>query len=263
MAINTSTLRPGLLISLKSSLRGNVQYSRRDLETGKKLKKGTESYAKWETERTIEDAAEWEAGQKARTKARVTVTRICSLSAFGLMCPQDKEDQLEEAIKEAKQIVDEFNQSASLTRIGIYVLTGRIAADDVEAMRAINSEVRDLLSDMEDGLKRLDVKAVREAAQKARGLGSMLTADSQARIQIAIDAARASAKEIVRAGEQHAMEIDNLTIKRIAEQRTAFLDLDEAKEVAKPKAASRAVDLKPVKGKVGKAQNARARSLDL
>ena len=246
MAIKTSTLRPGLLVSLKSSVTGNVSYQRRDIESAHRTADG-KAQAKWETERTITDPVEHEAASRARTKARVTITRVCATSAFGLLCPETAEEELEKAIAEARKIVDDFNAEAKLSRIGIYVITGRIAADDVEAVRAINSEVRDLLQDMESGLTNLDVKAVREAASKARSIGSMLSPDAAARIQIAIDAARNSAKQIVKAGEQVAGEIDKRTIATIAEQRTAFLDLDVAKEIATPKAAARAVDFTPGK----------------
>lgn len=240
MTIQTSTLRPGLLVSLKSSIRGNVHYVRRDIETQKKLKNG-EAHAKWETERTIADLAEHEAAVKARTAARVAVASVCAYSAFGLLCPEDNADELESAVKEAKQIVADFNSTANLTRIEIYVMTGRIAQDDVEAVRAINSEVRDLLATMEEGLKNLDPKSVREAANKAKQLGSMLSNDAEAKVRIAIDAARSSAKEIVKAGEQASLAIDNRAIKKIAEQRTAFLDLSDAKEIETPKAKSRRV----------------------
>lgn len=201
--------------------------------------------AKWETERTITDPAEHDAAIKARTKARVAITRVCTASAFGLLCPETAEPDLEKAVAEARKIVDDFNAQANLTRIGVYVITGRIAPDDVEAVRAINSEVRDLLADMEEGLKNLDVKAVREAASKAKSIGAMLSPDAAARITIAIEAARASAKRIVQAGEQVAAEIDNRVIATIKEARTAFLDLDDAKEIASPKAKARAVDLAP------------------
>lgn len=261
MTIKTSTLRPGLLVSLKSSVRGNVSYQRRDIVEAHVTADG-KAEAKWETERTITDPVEHDAAIKARTKARVAITRVCTASAFGLLCPETAEADLEKAVTEARKIVDDFNAQASLTRIGVYVITGRIAPDDVEAVRAINSEVRDLLADMEDGLKNLDVKVVREAASKAKSIGAMLSPDAAARITIAIEAARASAKRIVQAGEQVATEIDSRTLATIKEARTAFLDLDAAKEIASPKAKARAVDLTPA-GHAAGGGKAKARALEM
>jgi uncharacterized protein with ACT and thioredoxin-like domain len=237
-----STLRPGLLVSLKSSVTGNVSYIRRDLEHENEKGK---TYDKWETERTISDKKEWEAASQTRTAARIAITKVCARSAFGLLCPEERADEYEAAVVEARNIVEAFNEKAKLTRVQIFAIAGRIAPDDVEAVRAINSEVRDLMESMQEGLKNLDAKVVRDAAMKAKQIGSMLNPDAQARIQIAIDAARASAREIVRAGETGAKAIDKATIRKITEQRTAFLDLDGATEIAKPVGKSRAVDFTP------------------
>lgn len=245
MTIQTSTLRPGLLVSLKTSVTGNVQYSRKDILREKKSKDGKAIHAKWETERTIIDPDEYEAAQATRTQCRILVARPCANSSFGLLCPQDAENELEGAIADARELAEEFNKTAKLTRVGVYVLTGRVAADDVEAVRSINKEIRDLLADMETGLKNLDVKTIRAAASEAKQLGSMLSPDAEARVQIAIETARTSARMIAKAGEQASMEVDRRAIKKIAEQRTAFLDLDDAKEMATPKAQGRTIDLDP------------------
>jgi hypothetical protein len=132
-----------------------------------------------------------------------------------------------------------------VTRVDIFILAGRVSQDDVEAVRAINSEVRDLLADMADGVRNLDVKVVRDAADQARSVGQMLTPDARARIQVAIETARSLARKIVKAGEQAAQEIDQQSIRRITEARTAFLDLDAADDIATPTAESRAIDFEP------------------
>lgn len=236
--MNVSTLRPGLLVSVKTSVRGNVTYDRRDIVVG-------DSFAKWETERKIADAAEHEAATKTRSKAVHAIRRVCSTSAFGLLCPEAAAADLDKAIAEAKQEVEAFNATAKLTRIGLYVIAGRVAADDVEAMRAINSELSDLLEDMQEGVANLDVKKIREAANKARGMGQMLSDDAQIRVEKAIKTARDAARQIAKAGEQAAQEVDTRAIRLIKEARTAFLDLDQAGEVAAPKAEGRALDLTP------------------
>jgi hypothetical protein len=128
-------------------------------------------------------------------------------------------------------------------------------------VKAINSEVSDLLAQMETGLRNLDVKSIRDAAAKAKGIGQMLSPDAAARIQIAIDAARESAKKIVKAGETAAAEIDLRAIRTVTDMRTAFLDIDEAKEIAAPKQEARALDFEP-EAKVTKTK-AKARALEL
>lgn len=244
-----STLRPGLLVSLKTSLRGNVQYDKTDLtvETDAAYREdGGPEIVQWETTRTISDPKEYERGIKARSLASSVIRSVCSKSAFGLLCPEYAENALDNAVARAHAIVDQFNATASMTRLHVYVIVGRVASDDVEAVRAINSEVRQLMDDMTSGMQKLDVKVIRDAANKARDLGSMLSPEAQVRLEMAIKTAREAAKRIVAAGETAAIEIDEYTIRKITEQRTAFLDLRDEVSVSRPQAEARAVDLTPV-----------------
>jgi hypothetical protein len=165
-----------------------------------------------------------------------------------LLCPEERADKLDEAIRDARKVADEFNGTAGLSRIDLYVMTGRVAQDDVEAVRAINSEVRDLMETMQSGVRNLDVKAVRTAANKARSLGQMLSADAGEKIKAAIEVARQSARKIAKAGEGVSQEIDLETVKKIETQRVAFLDLsggDETSTVV-PAAAARAIEFAPI-----------------
>lgn len=244
MSLSTSTLRPGLLVSLKTSIKGGVTYQKQVIEP-EHIVDGQVQKAKWETTRTINNAAEHEAASKARSKARSLISGVCAASAFGYLCPEADADRLEAAIAEARKVADEFNATAELTRVSVYVITGRVAPDDVEAVKAINSEVKDLLADMADGIAKLDVKVIRDAASRAKSIGEMLSGDAQARVQIAVEAAREAAKKIVKAGEAAAVEIDQRAIRKITEARTAFLDLDEQSDVAAPAADARAIDFAP------------------
>ena len=244
MAIQVSTLRPGLLVSLKSTISGNVKYRTNTIEADHLTEEGAKR-ARWETERTVTDPKEHERATEARGKARHAVARVCAWSAFGLLCPEDKTAELEAGIAEARRIADEFNATASFSRISVYVISGRIAADDVEAVRAINSEVSDLLDAMQQGVKNLDAEAIRKAANAARGLGTMLSPAAAARVADAVEAARTAARKIIKAGESAATEVDRIAIRKITEARTAFIDLDDAAEVSAPVSQGRAVDFEP------------------
>ena len=243
--MTVTTLRPGLLVSLNTRVQGNVSYRKAIIEEEHITDEGTQM-ARWETERTVLDPVEAESAKKIRGKARSLITSVCAASAFGLLCRLDRQGDLEDAIAEARRLADEFNATAALSRVTVYVITGRVADNDVEAVRAINSEVRDLLEQMKEGVETLNVEAVRQAANKARSLGNMLTPDAADRIQGAIDAARSAARKIVAAGEQVACEIDLRAVRAITEARLAFLDLDDAREVAAPTEQARAVDFEPV-----------------
>jgi len=242
MTFATSTLRPGLLVSLSVSSEGNVSYDKVDLEN-MRTNRGA-AVAKWETTRTIDDPDELERARKAQSKARSAISSVCVHTAHGLLCPTADRDLLDRAIAEARNIVETFNSTANITRVRLYVMTGEIAQDDLSAVQAINREVADLLETMARGVNNLDVRVIRDAADRAKQVGGMLTPDAEARIQLAVDTARKVAVDIVKAGEAAAMEIDRAAIRKITEQRTAFLDFGEV-QVAKPAAQARAVDFSP------------------
>lgn len=238
-----TTLRPGLLVSLKTSIRGNVSYAKRILEANHTAEDGAEK-ERWETERRIANPQEYDRAREVRSKASSLIRSVCAHSAFGLLCPESEGEELSAAIASARALAEEFNATAELSQVSVYVITGRVAADDVEAVRAINSEVRDLMGAMAAGVEALDVKAIREAADKARQLGSMLSPMAEARVKIAIDTARQTARRIVQAGETAAREIDMGAVRKITEMRTTFLETEAIAPVQAPEAAAgRGVDL--------------------
>lgn len=244
MSFAATTLRPGLLVSIKTSITGNVTYDKIELEPEFVDTDGT-MRAKWQTEKTVKDAAEHERAVKVRSRARSIIVSVCATSAFGLLCPESAEDKLRVALDEARKVCDDFNATATVTRVWFAAISGRVASDDVEAVKAINNEVRQLMTEMEQGVAKLDVKTIRDAAARTKELGSMLTPAAQARITIAIEAARGVATKIKAAGETAAVAVDKQVLQTLAECRTAFLDLDEAKEIAAPKTTAAALDFEP------------------
>jgi hypothetical protein len=238
-----------LLVSLRTSIRGNVKYFKTTTEAEHRTETG-EARAAWETTRTIANPEEDSRARVARSKAATLIRGVCVESAFGLLCPLAKRAELESAIREARAVTATFNRTAELSRIDVNIITGEIAADDVEAVKSINSEIRGLLESMARGVAALDVSAIRDAADRARSIGQMLSPVAQERVKIAVDTARAAARRIVKAGETAAIEIDAAAVAKITSARTAFLDLDETEAEAEPfsvaipeAAPARALDL--------------------
>lgn len=243
MALESTSLRPGFLVSLKTTLVGNVSYTKNTIEHDHATEDGAR-LARWETERVIKDAEEHDQAIKIRTACRGAVTAVCAKSSFGLLCPEEKSQELDEAIATARRLADAFNAASNITRIGIYVMVGRVVPDDIEAVRAINSEISDLLTEMNEGLRNLDVKRIRDAANKAKGIGSMLSPVAADRVQEAINIARKSARGIVKAGESAAQEVDLQAIAKITDARVAFLDIGDhdQEEITVPEGTGRALD---------------------
>jgi len=259
--MKTSTLKPGLLVSLSTRIRGAVFYQRREIEP--EHADGEGRTAKWETERHIQDAKEFDAAVVARSRARSLVVSACCGSSFGLLCPTANESKLTDAIEEARKIADAFNDSADNARVEVYVLVGRIAHDEIEAARAIGAEMRDLLETMQAGIKAADPEVIREAANKARDLEAMLSVEVAGKVSDAIKQARTAAREIVKrvekAGEVAAGVVSSLAVDKLAAARFAFLDLEEEKAVAPVEVAARGVELEP--GPAAQAGSRRLRPL--
>lgn len=242
---NASVIRPGLLVSVKSTVVGGVSYQRIDLDAeGWPVDKGQE-VTRWETRRVIEDAAEHEAATKVRSKALAEIRKVCSSTSFGLLCPNEQEGALDAAVAAARRMVDEHNGVAKHTRVGVYVLKGRVASDDAEAARAITEEISTLVSKMDAGIKSFDPKAIREAADRARELSGMLSEEKQEKLSAAIAQARAAARTIVKRiekeGETRETVLLDIQRGQIESARIAFLDLSD--DAAPSDASAPAVNL--------------------
>ena len=245
--MKSSILKPGYLVSLKTSIRGGIAYQRVTLE-GDHINESTGAReARWETQRSIQNPDEYAAAGVARSAARSLVASACCNSAFGLLCPMVNEGALSDKIQEARNIAERHNDGASCTRVDVYVLVGRIAQDDVEAAKAIGAEIRDLLDDMRAGIAAADPERIREAANKARSLGGMLSGEASFAVSEAIKQARSAARAIVsrveKAGELAADVVADCGISKINAARFAFLDIGEAGEVEAEAPAARGLDL--------------------
>lgn len=246
--MTTKYLRPGLLLSLKSTVTGGVRYDRRDLAAP--AAEGTAEVSRWETIKVVFDAAEHEEAIKIRGRVRTMILALCTKGEFTL-CPADREFDLLRTIDEAQGIARDFNRRAKSTRVEVYAIVGRVAESDEQAARAIGAEIRGLLDTMKTGIQSADVEAIRRAANEARDLGRMLSDDVQGKVSAAIEEARRAAREIVKRvekdGETAERVVANLKIEEINRAAFAFLDLDGDKAIeALPVAAQGALDLAPV-----------------
>jgi hypothetical protein len=243
--VSISTLRPGYLVGLKTSVTGNVSYAKEVIEPERIVRSGA-AKAKWQTERTVTDPEEHVKASQVRMKARMCIVNVCAKSAFGLLCPKADITKLNEAVAEATRLASEFNKTSKLTRIDVRVLTGEIAHNGVQAARAINSEMREIMANMAESVKNLDAKGIRDAVKRAKDIDSMLTPDTSKQVNTVIAKVRVTARKITKAGEDAAQEIDREAVKAIAEARTAFLDMDmddDDGEIEIPEAPGRELDL--------------------
>jgi len=262
-----SVIRPGLLVAVRSTVSGGVSYQRVDLDAaeiacpdctngdddapaervacktcggaGKVSSSEGREVTRWETKRTIEDVAEHKKATAVRSAARALIAKCCSNTSFGMLCPADQEGALDAAIAQARQLVDEHNKGASHTQVSVLAFKGRVASDDAEAARAIAAEIAGLVQQMDAGVKEFNPKKIRDAADRARELGNMLSDEKKAKVDAAIKQARDAARTIVRRiekeGEDRNLVLLDIQRSQIEGARIAFLDMsNEPAEVAEP-----------------------------
>lgn len=226
--IKAATIRPGLLVVVKSTVFGGVTYQRTDLDADGAPAEGAD-VARWETKRIIEDKAEHDRAVKARSKAVSLIRKECQETTFGLLCPADREAALDTAIAAARAVVEAHNASATHTQISVHTLKGRVASNDEEAARAITAEIAGLVTQMDAGIAKLDSKAIRAAADRAREMSAMLDDSLKGKIDAAIEQARKAARTIVKRiekeGEDKAIVMMDIQRGQIESARIAFLDL--------------------------------------
>lgn len=225
-----SIIRPGFMVSLKTSVSGGVAYTRTDLDATGVDTTGTAAVARWETTKVVADPVEHDRAVVVRNKARALISKVCVPTAFGLLCPEAAESDLLRAVAEARALVREHNDGASRTTVGLYVLTGKIASTDEENARAIGEEIRSLIAGMSAAIDRLDPDALREAASKAAKVSAMLAPAESEKIGAAVQAARKAARDItrrvVKGAEPAALVLLDIQRGAIEQARMAFLDLD-------------------------------------
>ena len=229
----TEVMVPGILVALKTSVNGGVQYQRKNIERDEEGK-----IVRWETTRFMEDPEERKKAGEIASKATRTVDKLCIRTTFGLLCRSDKEADLDNAIVEARAMAQEFNAISQHTFIRINAIKGRIADNDEEAIRAILQESKDLLEQMDRGLSEGDVRILRDAANRARRLTEMMGEEAAGTVNEALVAAREAARKVVRAakkeGDSVLAVVDQIDRDQFDKARFAFLDFADSQIASLP-----------------------------
>jgi hypothetical protein len=224
-------LRPAILVVLRTSIEGAVSYRRLTTEAEHPTETG-ELISKWETTRVVRDPDEYAEALKIRAEVRNGIAAQCSVtSAFGLMSPLSQSEALSAALIEARRVVSEFNDRAKTCSVSLSALRGEIAADDIEAARAVTAEVSRMLSAMREGIRELKPDAIRKAANEAKALSAVLSAEGKASVSAAIrdarEAARAIVKRVEKAGEKAADVMAEIDLSALDSAARTFLDFEE------------------------------------
>lgn len=227
--LKTSILAPGYLVALKSSVTGGIEYTREDIKTDVKRNGRVES--EWNTKKIIQNQERFAQATKARNDINTAIRSVCARTGFGLLCPIAREEELMTSIALAREIRDAANGEVSPDyEVGFNVIIGRIAETDENAAKAIAAEVRGLIETMESSIKKMDVKAIRDAANEAKQIGMMLAPDAAEKVSKAIEQARKAAREIVKRVEKNSEDaaavLNEIRVDSLAAARFAFIDTE-------------------------------------
>lgn len=224
----TQVMVPGILVALKTSVRGGVEYQQVPIEEDEDGK-----VKRWETTRIMDDPEERKAAGEISGKASTIIARLCVRTNFGMLCRTDREAELDAAVIEARQMVREFNQKARYSFVHVSAIKGRIADNDEDAIRAICDEARDILNEMDLALSNDNVKLIQASAQRAKKLTEMMTDDSSTQLNAALTAARKAAREITKRGEDLSDKVAKVKIEvdKEAFTKARFSFLETAAEV--------------------------------
>jgi cytochrome c556 len=272
------TIRPGVFVHLKTSITGgNTTYTRTDLAVEEETdgtpvvevvdangKKRKSKKRKWVTDSTTLDVEEAERASDVRTAASGLVNSVTYQTALGRTCRREDRATLEVMIAKAEEMVDNFNATATITRIGWYAVPINVEADDTRAMKMITQELGEMLKQMDKGITTFDVKKIRAIATQAQAAANALDAGTQEKVQAAVDQARKAANTIARRitkdGEDKAKVLQDIQRGLIEGARIAFLDMGEAPEPVEALPAVQAqrfadLDLSPVECTTAEAVN--------
>jgi hypothetical protein len=195
--MSVQSLPDGILVSLHTSVTGGVQYQRRDLDAAAHVN-GAAAVSRWETTKLVEDPDELARAQAARSAATHAVRRVCVATSFGLLCRADRAAELEQAIADARTLVDAHNREARHSRVELRVLCGRVSGSDPETIRAIAAELSGVLTELAQASDALDVARMREAASGALRLTALLPSDLARQVEQTVADARATARALKR-----------------------------------------------------------------
>ena len=263
----TALLKPGRMVSLRSTVRGGVEYDREDLPTacdcaladGPRAEvRGPdhatscpmgegEAVKAWKTVRRIKDPVEWKRAKAVRGRAVAKVWHACVFTEFGLVLPDDRRAKFEEILTEQRQLVHEHNKTTQHTHVTLRVLRSRLERDE-ETETSLAAEVDEVVEDMEACAAASDVDGARKTALKAQKLTAIFSSDVAARVMEKVKAARDAATAAAKAARDAAKpKVDD-------EEEEAAKEAKAVKKAAKEAKAAEAKAAKEAKAADGKAK---------
>jgi len=205
MPLETKDLKACYLIGYKVSVHGGIHYEHSGEE---KSTNGTAEFASWQTDKEVNDAAEYKRAQALRNKAKRYLNKLGVSNELGVVVPVENLQQIKDTYRSLSVEVDRFNVEAIFSSIRFRVLRFKIEGENEVALQDMLADMRSNLVDLKAAVKKADVKGIRDVIQRMKGMEMVLPDSAADFVQRAVDDARAQATEMRKALEERKEDLE-------------------------------------------------------
>ena len=241
----SKVLKPGWLVIADIHNHGCSHYShsgrREDVDENRVLR------GEWHTEKRVDNIDEHKAVANIMYKATRLIAR-CGWDVYaGTYVPLEKKEELQEALIEARKMINLHNATSRFTRISGGFLSFLITGDNGAVAHAVINQAQRALTQLKESIETADVKGIREALRKGKRLEDMFEASQSDKLKQAFAEAKKTARSIVKISNMKGEELDAWTkeTQQVDAARIAFaeIEVDAAAEVRLPGVAFRQVEM--------------------
>jgi hypothetical protein len=214
------SLKPSYFLIHDVKHSGGIHYRIADRET---TEEGRTERATWNTTRTIEDKAAFDAARATRARIESIMKQETGAAVSditgGLFAPATP-DTLD-AIRRANERITEEIDAYSRDHDGGNRLTSRIIVFKIEGenkalLEAITGQISDALRDLKSAVERADFAAIRAALKSVKGLEKILPDEKAQALTGLVEGMRARARELSKAVNKQGLTLDQITALRDA-----------------------------------------------
>lgn len=225
--MDTTILNSGWMVVSDLHARGCARYRQKNVQ---ERRDGKSLEGEWEGEKTVEDVDEHRAMRAAYNAARRRVASVGYETLAGTYVPYERGAALEEAIREAYEIVREHNEAAACTGIEGGFMAFALTGENEAAAAAVLQRAQDTLGQLQQAIRSADPKSIRAALRDARGMDAVFSGSRGQALSDAFQDARRIAREIVRASKSGDDSLDALcsAANDVRTARMLFAELGDA-----------------------------------
>jgi hypothetical protein len=188
----TLRIQPCILVIDRLTVERAVSYVRTDHVVQANPDKSED--ATWKTERHYMDRDEAKEADRVYSRARTKIRSVCSLTDIGFIALAAKDAELQKAISEARQIVDDGNKTFKHCKVNFRVVCTKIEPDNVDGAATLAEAINKSIDVVRSAMTSLDVKKARDTLSATKGLVDVIS-DPEA--QAALTKARDESKTLL------------------------------------------------------------------